>query len=113
MAAEQIHQVDGRSTAAEKTHQRTHRAMGTGFTLYVDCADEAQAQSCFQAVFDEIDRVEATFSRFRPSSEISRINREAADGPMVTDPEVFRLLATAKDVSRKSSGVFDITVGRL
>jgi thiamine biosynthesis lipoprotein len=113
MAAEHIDQDDGRSAAVEMTHQRTHRAMGTGFTLYVDCADEAQAQSCFQSVFEEIDRVEATFSRFRPASEISRINREAADGPMVTDPEVFRLLAAAMNVSRKTSGVFDITVGRL
>ncbi|MDR3726637.1 MAG: FAD:protein FMN transferase [Terracidiphilus sp.] len=113
MAAEQVDQNDGRSTAGAKTHQRTHRAMGTGFTLYVDCTDEAQAQSCFQTVFEEIDRVEATFSRFRPASEISRINREAADGPMVTDPEVFRLLATAMEISRKTCGVFDITVGRL
>jgi thiamine biosynthesis lipoprotein len=32
---------------------------------------------------------------------------------MVTDPEVFRLLSTAMDVSRKTNGVFDITVGRL
>ena len=32
---------------------------------------------------------------------------------MVTDPEVFQLLATAMEVSRKTGGVFDITVGRL
>jgi thiamine biosynthesis lipoprotein len=113
MVAEQTDHRDGNSATVETTHQRTHCAMGTGFTLYVDCADEAQAQACFQAVFDEIDRIEATFSRFRPASEIARINREAADGPMVTDPEVFQLLAAAMEVSRKTGGVFDITVGRL
>jgi thiamine biosynthesis lipoprotein len=113
MAAQQTDPGNGGSALVEKTHQRTHHAMGTCFTLYVDCASEAQAQSCFQSVFEEIDRVEATFSRFRPASEISRINREAAEGPMVTDPEVFRLLATAMDVSRKTGGVFDMTVGRL
>jgi thiamine biosynthesis lipoprotein len=32
---------------------------------------------------------------------------------MVTDPEAFQLLAAAQDVSRKTGGVFDITVGRL
>ncbi|MGA3160697.1 MAG: FAD:protein FMN transferase [Terracidiphilus sp.] len=87
--------------------------MGTEFTLYLDAADEVQAQACFDAVFDEIDRLEGTFSRFRASSEISRLNREATDGPMVTDPEVFQLLAAALDVSRKTEGAFDITVGRL
>ena len=91
----------------------SHRAMGTEFTLYIDTPDEAQARACFQSAFEEVDRVEQTFSRFRPSSEISRLNREAGDGPMVTDPEVFALLAAARDVSRKTGGVFDITVGRL
>jgi thiamine biosynthesis lipoprotein len=85
--------------------------MGTEFTAYIDAPEQARA--CLQAVFDEIDRVEETFSRFLASSEISRINRHAADGPMVTDPEVFQLLAAAEDVSRKTGGAFDITVGKL
>jgi thiamine biosynthesis lipoprotein len=92
---------------------RSHRAMATAFTVYIDVPDEVQAQSCFQCVFDEIDCVEQAFSRFRASSEISRINRYAAAGPMVTDPETFRLLAAAVDLSRRTEGVFDITVGRL
>jgi thiamine biosynthesis lipoprotein len=87
--------------------------MGTIFTVYLDLAEEVHAQACFDAVFDEIDRLEQTFSHFDASSELSRINRHAEDGPMVTDPEVFRLLATALDVSQKTDGVFDITVGRL
>lgn len=97
----------------ESLRAHTHRAMGTEFHLYLDLADESQTRSCFQAVFEEIDRIEATFSRFRPSSELSRINHFAAAGPVVTDPEVFQLLAAAQDISAKTDGVFDITVGRL
>jgi len=89
----------------------SHLAMGTQFTAYLESSAEAQA--CFQSIFEEIDRVERTFSRFRPASEISRINRLAGEGPMVTDPEVFQLLAAAQEVSRKTGGAFDITVGRL
>jgi len=80
------------SEAARSLRTRSHSAMGTEFTLYLDSADEVRAQACFDAVFDEIDRLESTFSRFRASSEISRLNREAGDGPMVTDPEVFSCL---------------------
>lgn len=97
--------------AARRLSRRAHRAMGTEFTVYIDAPDQEQA--CFQAVFEEIDRVEQTFSRFRDSSELSRINRLAAAGPMVTDPESFHLLAAAQDLSRKTDGAFDITVGRL
>ena len=101
------------SAAARSLRTRSQVAMGTEFTLYLDSADEVRAQACFDAVFDEIERLEATFSRFRVSSEISRLNREACNGPMVTDPEVYQLLAAALDLSRKTEGAFDITVGRL
>lgn len=99
--------------AEPQVYARSHSAMGTKFTVYLGRCDETQAQACFESVFDEIDRIEHTFSRFRASSEISRINREAHSGPMVTDPEVFQVLVSALDVSRKTKGVFDITVGQL
>ena len=54
--------------------------MGTLFTVYLHDLGEAREQEVFQAVFDEIERVERTFSRFLPSSEIARINREAGQG---------------------------------
>src|SRR5208337_2308393 len=85
---------------------RSHRAMGTEFVVYLDVQDDAQARACFDAVFDEIDRLETTFSRFQPSSELSRLNRHAGEGPVVTDPEVFELLATALDMSEKTGGAF-------
>ena len=87
--------------------------MGTEFAVYLDATDDVQAQACFDTVFDEIDRLELTFSRFRPSSELSRLNRHAGQGPVVTDPEVFQLLAFALDVSERTGGAFDITVGLL
>lgn len=92
---------------------RAHFAMGTRFNVYLDCPEEAEADACFRAVIEEIDRLEDTFSRFRPGSELSRLNRHASDGPITTDPEVFQLLAFATDVSRKTDGAFDITAGRL
>jgi FAD:protein FMN transferase len=99
--------------AADVLSVRLHRAMGTEFAVYLDAADDVQAQACFDTVFDEIDRLELTFSRFRPMSELSRLNRHAGQGPAVTDPEVFQLLSFALEVSEKTGGAFDITVGRL
>jgi thiamine biosynthesis lipoprotein len=92
---------------------RSRPAMGTLFTVYLHHLDEARELEIFQAVFDEIARIEKTFSRFLPSSEIARINREAGQGPVVTDPEVFHLLEYAKNLSGKTEGAFDITIGRL
>src|SRR5271157_1147384 len=72
--------------AGDTLRARSHRAMGTEFVVYLDVQDDAQARACFDAVFDEIDRLEITFSRFQCSSELSRLNRHAAEGPVVTDP---------------------------
>lgn len=88
-------------------------AMGTSFEIYLYASDHERASELFEAAFDEIERVEEALSNYRPSSELSRINANAAEGPVVTDKEVFDLLAQAFDYSQRSDGAFDITVGKL
>ena len=92
-----------------------HSAMGTEFLLYLNCEGmtESDERTVVQAVITEIERVEAIFSRFRPTSEISRINRLASEGPVVTDPEVFHLLQLAQTLWYATRGAFDIALGRL
>jgi FAD:protein FMN transferase len=93
-------------------HQ-THAAMGTIFTIDLNVADQATAEEDMDLAFDEIDRLEALLSNYRPSSELSRISREAGSAPVVTDPETFRFLDRSFYWSRVSNGAFDITVGPL
>jgi len=88
-------------------------AMGTTAEIYLYAANEERASEFFEAAFGEIERVEAALSTYRPASEVSRINREAGNGLVTTDPEVFELLQRALALSEKSGGAFDITVGPL
>jgi thiamine biosynthesis lipoprotein len=87
--------------------------MGTVFTLYLYARDDLDAQTSFEVAFEEIERVEEALSNYRASSELSRINRLAAQQAVTTDPEVFDLLATALAYGHQSHGAFDITVGPL
>ncbi|MFT4112373.1 FAD:protein FMN transferase [Silvibacterium sp.] len=98
---------------AQQLFTLDHPAMGTTFTLYIYAADRAQAEAEAEPVFDEIDRIEYLLSNYKPSSELSRINREAYAGPVTTDPETFAFLAAAQHWSDESHGAFDITVGKL
>jgi thiamine biosynthesis lipoprotein len=68
--------------------QQTHRAMGTEFTIDLYAADEETAAEITDAAFGEVDRLEALLSNHRPSSELSRIGREAGAYPVTTDPEL-------------------------
>jgi thiamine biosynthesis lipoprotein len=61
----------------------------------------------------EVDRVEAHLSIFKPSSEIARVNANAAHGAVRVTPSVFRLLEHARQLHRESGGAFDITIAPL
>ncbi len=87
--------------------------MGTEFTLDLYATSEATASQVTAQAFDEVDRLEALLSNYRPASELSRIAREAATHPVITDPETFRFLDRSLFWSRESGGAFDITVGPL
>src|SRR5919108_5269196 len=64
-------------------------AMGTTFTIFLYSRNRMEADAEFEAAFDEIDRVEEALSNYRPSSELSRINRLSGQQEVTTDPEVF------------------------
>jgi len=97
----------------ETLYTQSHPAMGTVFTIECYAPDSDTADRILTAAFDEIDRVEALLSNYQPSSELSRISRQAGDGPVVTDPETFRFLTRSFYWSERSRGAFDITVGPL
>src|ERR1044071_1468047 len=75
--------------ASDQLFSDSRPAMGTKFTIYLYAPDQATASAAFDASFDEIERIEEALSNYRPTSELSRINREAAAHPVTTDPEVF------------------------
>ena len=84
---------------------RRFRAMGSDAHLVVvggtdDLADRAQAR---------IDQLEDRWSRFRPDSEISRLNRRAGT-PVVVSPDTVGLVERATEAWRFSGGAFDPTV---
>ena len=66
-----------------------------------------------ERALDEVDRIDRLMSHYRDDSPLSRVNREAARGPVAVDRELFDFVAMALGYGRESSGAFDITVGPL
>lgn len=88
---------------------RSRPAMGTLFEVLLRGEDEEHLAAVADAVLYEVQRVERLLSRFDPRSEISRINRLAAQGPVLVDREVADVLAACIDAGRWTEGAFDIT----
>jgi thiamine biosynthesis lipoprotein len=57
----------------------------------------------------EFDRIEALMSTYIDSSEMSRINDQAATEPQQISAELFELLQQALELSALTDGAFDIT----
>jgi thiamine biosynthesis lipoprotein len=83
---------------------RVFHAMGTDVELLVDAE---QADDALDAAECEFHRLEALLSRFRPDSELSRLNfgRELEAGP-----DLLRVVALALEARDRTGGRFDPTL---
>jgi thiamine biosynthesis lipoprotein len=101
------------SAGAQQRLERSTDAMGATFSVVLYGSDQAAMNQAIDAAFDEAHRLDALLSNYKPESEWSRINREAAEHPVAVSPELFRLLSDCIEYSRATEGTFDITVGPL
>ena len=90
-------------------HAREEAIMGTRIAVEVWHEDPAAAEKAIDAVIAEMRRIDTLMSTYKPESQLSRVNREAAAGPVRVDPELARLVARALEFSEMSGGAFDIT----
>ncbi len=105
--------LDGRQEAGLARLEQTEEAMGASFSLVLYGADRPALQAAADAAFEEVHRLDRLLSNYRPASEWSAMNRDAASGPVKVPAELFALLSSCLDYSRRSGGAFDITVGPL
>jgi thiamine biosynthesis lipoprotein len=87
--------------------------MGCSATVRACGPDAAALPAILDEALDEIDRVDRLMSHYRRDSPLSRLNREAANGPVKVEPELLAFLAECLRWSRESDGAFDVTVGPL
>ena len=62
---------------------------------------------------DEIESLEAQLTVYRDSSEVSYINRNAAEVAVAVEPLLFELLLLSQKLHRETGGAFDISAGPL
>lgn len=88
-------------------------AMATRFELVLHGEQEAALRAAGEEALDEIARLEDELSYFRATSQIFRLNQEAAHRPVRVASWLFRLLQQAQRLTRETEGIFDITVAPL
>lgn len=86
-------------------------AMGTSCQLAVAASpeDEPQAQRALAAGLLEVETCERVLTRFKPTSDLSRLNGSLGEWVEV-DPRLVAALRAAVDARRATRGLFDPTI---
>jgi FAD:protein FMN transferase len=85
---------------------RRFKAMGTEIELFVDRDD---ADDALDRAEQEFHHLESLLSRFRPDSELSRLNEAKT---LAVAPDVAHVVALALEARKRTGGRFDPTVLR-
>jgi len=83
--------------------------MGTRIVVELWDENEVHANAAIDAVMDEMRHIDESMSVYKPTSEVSKVNAEAALHPVKISKELFDLLQQAIEFSEITDGAFDIT----
>ncbi|MGW8194119.1 MAG: FAD:protein FMN transferase [Desulforhopalus sp.] len=88
--------------------RRSQPIMGTVLNLTVYGPDRDQCEEALTNTITTMQTLEGRLSRHMATSELSQLNRNAS----LTTPgrDLLNVLTLAQEISRKSSGAFDITI---
>lgn len=97
-----------------KYYRCEFKAMGTLCEIQLFALTKTKAKKVANAAILDVQRLERLYSRYKPDSLLSKINRVALLGGSITvDEETACLLDYAVTCYQQSDGLFDITSGIL
>jgi thiamine biosynthesis lipoprotein len=88
-------------------------AMGTLFEILIYGSDARNLSAAARQALSLCVELDNQLSRWKEGSEISYINRHAAEEPVRVEPELLDLLLRSREFWRETGGAFDITVAPL
>lgn len=87
--------------------------MACEFEIMLNAGEHRDGPESALKALDLVESLEAQLTVYRDTSEVSCLNVEADDEPIMVERGLFELLALAVQLSRETEGAFDITSGPL
>lgn len=85
--------------------------MGSRCSIVIEAESETQAAGAAGAAFEEIVRIEAVLSDYRPDSESMRLMQRQPHTWHPVSATLLEMLVESEDIHRKTGGAFDPTIG--
>lgn len=101
-----------RPVAELKRYEFEQAQMGLPFRIVLYSPTASQASNAADAAFARIRELNDLLSDYEPESELSRLSATSGSGKSVPlGPDLWIVLKTAQELSEKSRGTFDVSVG--
>ncbi|MFE3871643.1 FAD:protein FMN transferase [Flavobacterium sp. ZS1P70] len=94
---------------AQVTQKRTLSMLGSPFEMTVVAKDIPEADFYIDMSVAEVSRIENLISDWIPTTPISQVNKFAGIRPIKVPQEVFDLVERSIEISKLTSGAFDIS----
>jgi len=107
--ADTVEGADTELASVDYLFQATRRAMACDFQVSFDSRLYPEGPEAALAALDVVDQLEAELSVFRDSSQVSQLNRLAAEQPVTVDTMLCELLQHCLEIWKQTDGAFDIT----
>jgi thiamine biosynthesis lipoprotein len=101
--------VDLASPARAAWFSDQQAIMGTVVRVELWSEDRRAGKAAIAAVMDEMRRIDRTMSTYKEDSEVSLVNRRAAQEQVAISAELFDLIERSLRMSELTGGAFDIT----
>ena len=102
------------SAQSQERFQFAEPHLGTIVELTLYAPEETVANDAAKAAFARIKELDQIFSDYKTDSETMRLCETAGSGQSVkVSPELFHVIQKSMEISEKSNGAFDVTVGPL
>ncbi|NQD38332.1 FAD:protein FMN transferase [Permianibacter sp. IMCC34836] len=95
--------------AQAEWYSHDYTVMGTTAKVELWHDDPVEGQKLLLLVEQDMRRIDELMSPYKETSELSKLNREAAKHPVPVSQEMFDLLKTAVRFSELTDGAFDVT----
>ncbi len=86
--------------------------MAVPIKIVMYASDEAGAEKAAKAAMDRISQINSVMSDYDPASEVRHLSDTSGQGHAVpVSPDLLKVMSAAWDLSERSDGAFDVTVG--
>ena len=101
----------GPSQSSRRRFEFSQVHMGTKVRIVLYAADPQAASAASDAAFARIAALDDIMSDYKLTSELTHLSERAGGPPSKVSDDLYRVLAAGEDLSRRSDGAFDVTVG--